>query len=1452
MKYIFGKAMLSELAGDGCTKKVIHQLHEKWPVMEDEETTDSYIEKQLKTAIPVKDKPPLEQIMELGDLAELLRVEELSNSTIVKTEIVEDFRDSSFFLEKDGKGILFNSDNRGLLKKLIEDGDIEGKHFKIALSEYEDHTRDEFKRIFDPNISEYVYQVELPANIAFVRHFLDDEEKYREFISKNITFTSMRPDLIRLIKPGGPGVSEVLSKKNQVVPTSGDKIILQICDVKMSDFRSGYFIELALYMSVLNEYIHSNGLENEYEVAATGQIFQQKFYETPGEREARINEGESQEVWECDYKTLRTRLKALFNEKVFSIIDIIEKGERFLYEEVVVTPMCQTCDYYGGQFSDSLRNHLKKINKRDDIDNSELTSYQKENNYCRYQLINKNSINTIPILKRGERRLLISENVQSLEQLGEELKTNAKGIFDRSLSLKAGKEELQQFLDLQESDEAFRKVKDQTLFLPDFTNLLIFIDIQHDPQDRTFSYAMEYFYRNGGESEDSGEDPYLQIVETSSVIEERREFLDFLLAINSLLKRFEDSRNEEGDPVTFAIVYWGANVIKFMERQFLRLVERYPASSDRLDDFLSDIYPGLSEKELLQKKQDIQELFNRFGTFFKNERELEHYKVIKHTPFYNLKQAIEDVYRLNVNYEVTLIKAANLLLGKDADENLYKPDSDQMNINVMISARKNLHFPLKVKTIKDELIGRIHSIKKLLFQTPRGLTQPPEIPHSDGGKEFPNLAFGADLLWMHLLNWSYDVIEKESVHHERPYKKMILGRAVHLEEEITGEDKKRIIHRLLNINVRKDEKYKVYKISDDSINADKEGIENTLYPADENESLFKLFTPKTSRSSLSITGDLADFIFMSYREAMLVAVKIVDKENQILIIDVPKPLRKLISHLEGTHKFDFSQNVLLETVKLTDFWIDHLSGSLEKLNDNPDLIKRLEQYDPVEKVSPLLAVTELTSRLENHYRTDPILKSKGHVDLPLDESQKNAIISTMKKGLSLLWGPPGTGKSHTIAHLLLYDYLLTKPDEIKRVLLLGNYDATDNLISNIIDVMDQNDVTINRIRSGYGEDKHYQTHNIVFRNLEMKKQDIEGIADWQDRYQIFSSTQFQISKLHAAAPDLKFDFIIVDEASQMEVGAFLTGLLFIKPETKILLAGDHKQLPPVTKIKVKSDSKHYFGSVFSYYHDTFQPSYPNILSVLEKNRRSNKVIVEYSRNAFDYPVGYQSVFQNDLISFEKEMDSSFYDLVLDPVKVMVCLSYEDGFSQKRNIFEAEEVVALVKRIFERRLMDRKTGKPYESIPFFEKGVGIAVPHNQQKYYIQNELMNYFTRIGSASGDELTRLKKAIENSVDTVEKYQGQQRDIIICSFTVGDTDFIQKEEEFIYSPHRLNVIISRAKHKAIILASNQLMHYTSNDYDKLILKLPFDYLSEYCDQQLYLTQPKWQERKGIMKFREA
>jgi hypothetical protein len=68
-------------------------------------------------------------------------------------------------------------------------------------------------------------------------------------------------------------------------------------------------------------------------------------------------------------------------------------------------------------------------------------------------------------------------------------------------------------------------------------------------------------------------------------------------------------------------------------------------------------------------------------------------------------------------------------------------------------------------------------------------------------------------------------------------------------------------------------------------------------------------------------------------------------------------------------------------------------------------------------------------------------------------------------------------------------------------------------------------------------------------------------------------------------------------------------------------------------------------------------------------------------------------------------------------------------------------------------------------------------------------------------------------AINTVDSFQGKQRETILNSYVVSDPDFIQREEEFILDSRRFNVTLTRAESKFVMIISSSLIRYLSNDY---------------------------------------
>ena len=150
---------------------------------------------------------------------------------------------------------------------------------------------------------------------------------------------------------------------------------------------------------------------------------------------------------------------------------------------------------------------------------------------------------------------------------------------------------------------------------------------------------------------------------------------------------------------------------------------------------------------------------------------------------------------------------------------------------------------------------------------------------------------------------------------------------------------------------------------------------------------------------------------------------------------------------------------------------------------------------------------------------------------------------------------------------------------------------------------------------------------------------------------------------------------------------------------------------------------------------------------------------------------------------------------MDCERRLVAITNPEGKSGQANVFEADLVCSIVPQIFgafSRALDDEKDANGqvishnhggYAADDFWDRGVGIVTPHRAQRALIVRRLREIFP----------THNAQNIDAAVNTVERFQGGQRDTIIISFGVGDPDLIANEESFLLQLERTNVAISRA-----------------------------------------------------------
>ena len=291
-----------------------------------------------------------------------------------------------------------------------------------------------------------------------------------------------------------------------------------------------------------------------------------------------------------------------------------------------------------------------------------------------------------------------------------------------------------------------------------------------------------------------------------------------------------------------------------------------------------------------------------------------------------------------------------------------------------------------------------------------------------------------------------------------------------------------------------------------------------------------------------------------------------------------------------------------------------------------------------------------------------------------------------------------------------------------------------------------------------------------------------------------------------------FELVVVDEASQvLEPG--LIGLLADSSIERFVLIGDHKQLPAVVQQNaddaiVDNDMLRNIGL-----NDCRQSLFQRLYN-WEKTQGRTQFIGTLCRQGRMHPdaalFANRHFYENSLkpvpIAHQREQALNYplpsIDHLDDLLKshrllflpVVPTTQYE---SAKANMAEAKVVADVVSRIL--RFYGTDKFNP-------QKTLGIIVPYRNQISAIRQALSD----LKPAWLDDVNKLSALAESiSIDTVERFQGSQRDVIIYSFTVSrlyQLDFLTAstftDNEGQLIDRKLNVALTRARHQTIMVGN--------------------------------------------------
>lgn len=411
----------------------------------------------------------------------------------------------------------------------------------------------------------------------------------------------------------------------------------------------------------------------------------------------------------------------------------------------------------------------------------------------------------------------------------------------------------------------------------------------------------------------------------------------------------------------------------------------------------------------------------------------------------------------------------------------------------------------------------------------------------------------------------------------------------------------------------------------------------------------------------------------------------------------------------------------------------------------------------------------------------------------------------------LLVGPPGTGKTSTAMRYMVEEQLAA---EGRPSVLLTAY--TNRAVDEICSMLCDAGISFLRLGSEYSCDERFRPYlvgNMVENNPRL---DDLRLRLMEERVYVGTVTSLMSRPFIFALKH--FALAIVDEAGQITEPGLVGLLAAHKPKSmmepaidRFILIGDYKQLPAVVQQSVEESAvnepclneagiRNCRDSLFErLIRNERRAGREDFIGLLRRQGRMHPDIAAYAGAMFYADERLEPVpcpHQEEVAPGYQEPPADERDEVLAKERVIFIPSgkTDDGLrSEKVNAGEARIVADLVARI------RRMAGSAFSN----EKTIGVIVPYRNQITMIRREM-------------ERRGLDCAADICIDTVERFQGSQRDVIICSLTVNNDaqlDFLTAncfEENGRTIDRKLNVTLTRARRQMILTGNPEILSHNS------------------------------------------
>jgi uncharacterized protein len=290
-----------------------------------------------------------------------------------------------------------------------------------------------------------------------------------------------------------------------------------------------------------------------------------------------------------------------------------------------------------------------------------------------------------------------------------------------------------------------------------------------------------------------------------------------------------------------------------------------------------------------------------------------------------------------------------------------------------------------------------------------------------------------------------------------------------------------------------------------------------------------------------------------------------------------------------------------------------------------------------------------------------------------------------------------------------------------------------------------------------------------------------------------------------------FHATLVDEASMMDLPVLFLAGAFLHEDGQLMLVGDHRQMQPIQAHDWEEEDRQPIEehtpalSVLDFvrfirgdvgadlsYLERNPPDWKDRDAVLPMDQltvtyrlpqsvANLETTLFYSRDDIELESGVDNPTIPDVRS---DIDSEWLRAALDPEPRVTLIVHDENQARRESPLEA----ALARRTVDAL----PTAEPDRSGSPRAISAGVVVPFRLQRRRLRQELARHV--------------------HVDTVEKFQGGERDLIVLSMTAGNQGYVDTLSEFLLDPNRFNVGASRMRQKLVVIASKAMFRAGSTD----------------------------------------